>query len=843
MRVGIGGKAAVAAASALLAVALAGAPLYVSSATTKALQVSLADACPTDAGILLNVDAAWVPDLDARANTIAHVEPPVRTLIADVALRESSSGTAPSWLVWHEGFAEQLGAGDVSDPGANGVLVPASYATDAVVRVGDELLVGTDAAAEEEALEVAGEYPDIPLQPEPAAWCGLRDLLRPDAAGDPAPPLLLTGEATFSSSLGVGSQQLWELHPDPEHLTATQARRLVRDYAALVTEVELLRGTSSGPTDDTFIANQTSPALARLVDEADGVGSTVADSVLPIRLGVIALAAALLALAALAVVRDRRTELQLRLIRGEGPRGIAVRIAEGNVIAALAGTILGVVTAIVGVRVFGPSPELEPGPLQTALITAAVGLLAGVLLVAVVGARAANATVDRAERPSRGFVAPWELIIVVLAVVSYLRIDRAAGLRLVGAAADDGDVLAQAFPFLGLAAVAAVLVRPLRWLLRRARHNGKRLGPSALLGWRRLGADPGRHAFLAGAVALGVGAVVVAGSLTATSDRMLQDKSTTFLGADLRVVTGDRPTIPPGLDGSIVSRVDAQAGEVTVQVLGVDPATLANVVRWRSDAADYPLDELLHVLEVDDMKGAPLPAIVVGGPLTTRSLTGADGVAIDITPVATADFFPGKTGVPLVVVNRNALAADEVPTSAEVWLRDPPPDATQRFADGGVLVRGSQREADVFDVGSSLAVRWSFQTLWALAALMALVVLVGELLVLAARRRAARSGWVLQHRMGAPRREELWASLLAFGLPAAVGLGIGTLAGWAVVRLTVGHLDTLDNLLPPVRTLWDLAPIGVAAGVALVVVIVGAAAARSGVAGERTEVIRDGLDP
>ena len=62
------------------------------------------------------------------------------------------------------------------------------------------------------------------------------------------------------------------------------------------------------------------------------------------------------------------------------------------------------------------------------------------------------------------------------------------------------------------------------------------------------------------------------------------------------------------------------------------------------------------MLAVDDMEGAPLPAIVVGGPLPSTSLVAADDMEIDIAPVTTAAFFPGKTSGPLIVVNRNTLA-------------------------------------------------------------------------------------------------------------------------------------------------------------------------------------------
>ena len=232
-----------------------------------------------------------------------------------------------------------------------------------------------------------------------------------------------------------------------------------------------------------------------------------------------------------------------------------------------------------------------------------------------------------------------------------------------------------------------------------------------------------------------------------------------------------------------MSRLEAQSGDVAVQVLGIDPTTLARVVRWRSDAAEYPLAELLRVLAVDDMEGAPLPAIVVGGPLPSTSLVADGDVEIDITPVTTAAFFPGKTSVPLVVVNRNALAADDVPSADEVWLRDPPPDATQRLAAAGVPVRGSQGVADVIDTGSWLGVRWSLHAIWAFAVVVGVAAWLGVLLIVASRRANDRQARALGRQMGEHGRDDLLARSRRARTPHGRRCsGVGALLGWGAIR-------------------------------------------------------------
>jgi putative ABC transport system permease protein len=485
------------------------------------------------------------------------------------------------------------------------------------------------------------------------------------------------------------------------------------------------------------------------------------------------------------------------------------------------------VAAYVGVRALGPAPDVESSSVTRAGILATIGLLVAIGIVAAVGAMRADALVDQGPPRRRRFTLPWEVVPVLLAAIAFARLDRAAGVRIVGTTTSSGDGLGDAFPAFALLAVGAVAIRPLRWLFTRARHGGGRLSPAALLGWRRLGSDPGRHAVLSAVVAAGVGATIVASSLGLTLDRMVHDKATTFLGADLRVVTAGEPEIPAGLDATPISRVAARAAGNDVQVVGIDPDTFAGAVYWREDASDYPLDELLSVLEADDMRGAPLPAIVVGGPVAARTLTGDDGVRIDINAVATARFFPGKTSAPLVIVNRDALAADEVPAAAEIWLRNPPPDATRELAAAGNLVRGSQGLGDVFDRGSVQAVRWAGHTLWAFAAFLGGAALVGALHIAAARRRERQAGRAFDRQLGEPAHQELVAALLSLGLPALLGALLGMAGGALTMRLLADQLDPVGNLPPSAHIVYDLTPAVAAAGVALVLVVVAAVASRA----------------
>lgn len=820
-----------AAASALLALTLAGPPLYVSSATSKALQTSIAAACPGDVGVLLDVPVAAVSGLDQRAAGIANVLPPVHTEIAGIQVAALDS-SAPAQLVWRDALGSTA-AGSIAEPPDDQVAVPGSYAAAHAVRAGDELAVTVVGETTPRTFGVAGVFPDVPVQPEPAYWCSLRQLLRPDGSGAAPPPMFLAAQSTVRSAADGSPTTLWELHPDGDHLTRTAAVELLADYRALVASTGDVAGAGSADAI-TPVAGQTSSGLARLIADADQVGDATARGLIGIRLVALALAVALLAVAAAIVVAGRRQELWLRATRGEGRLALGLRVAETQAVPVLGGTVIGLAAAVLAVSAAGPSADLETSAIRTAILLAVGGLLAALAGVGLVGGVAADRLVDR-DVPTRWrLTPPWEVVPIVLALVAASRLDRTAGVRIVGTGVIGGDGLAEAFPVFALTAIGAVLVRPLRWLLRRGRHGGGYFGVAALLGRRRLAADPGRHALLAGAIAAGVGATIVAASLAATTDRMVADKATTFLGADLRVVTAGEPVIPEGLDGTPISRLTGQVDGTEVQLVGIDPDSFADVVRWREDASDYPLADLLQVLAVDDMRGAPLPAVIVGGPVSGRAIRADDGVEVDITPVATAAFFPGKTSVPLVVVNRNALAADEVPAAPEVWLQDPPADATRVLAAAGNLVRGAQGVDDVFAAGSVQAVRWADQVLWAFAAFMAVVFLIGALLIVrsgAADRRAARA---IGQRLGEPPNQEFGAALVALGVPAIVGAFAGLAGGLLVARIAAGHLD-VGNLPPPAERILDAAPALPATAVGLGAVVLAAVAARAALGGHRHE--------
>ena len=452
-----------------------------------------------------------------------------------------------------------------------------------------------------------------------------------------------------------------------------------------------------------------------------------------------------------------------------------------------------------------------------------VGAVAGTALIAAVIAAFSARLVD--TRPRHHWVrwVPWELAVVALAIASYRRLDRAGGVRLVGAQAEGGDLLAQAFPLLALGAALVVLARPLRWLLARTRARGGRLPSPLLVGVRRLSADAGITVLATLAVGLVIGSVTLSSTLTDSASAMLREKAGTFLGSDLvvGVNSANGVELPASLASrsTVVVRGRASAGATRVDLLGIDPSTFGNVVGPRP--SDRDVAALVTRLATAPETTGALAAIVVHGSLASKTLTDATRAAIDVEPVAAAQWFPGyRNGATMVVVDRTGLQASRVGVATEVWIHDPPPDAVEQLKASGWLVRGAQSVSDVFEVTSFLTVRWSYAVLTAFGILIGIVVVVAQVLVLDARRRSRQAAVVVARRMGFDLRSEATAIFVELAVPFVAGAILGVLAAIVIVHVAIAHLDTLRNLQPPAHVIVDLASMTTALAIGVVALLV-----------------------
>ena len=854
---GLGGHAAVAAATALVVGCLAGGALYVSSVRSAALQTQLATVCGTAEGTELLVPSPSAPvvaELRRAAAAIGGLEAPVVTSGTYAAGRLNATRVdrpdeSPYRinLLTRTGFETELGA-PVPALGLDDVLLP-EYALGGSRgwKVGDRISVAAPARGlvlqadgtlgrvdltpgPMATLTIVGSYPSIPVRPDPQFWCGFSSLYRPGPLGDPAPPLGLVSPATLAGLPAGAVVTQWDVRADPTHLRRNDAERLASGFVHL-------REIAPQPPD----APGTSAALTGLpayVARSNRLAELVARIIAPVRLAGALAALVLLAGSALLVARSIRRELRLRVVRGVGPfalwRAQVRSLGPTTVGAAVAGTG----AAVAGVRALGPSADLEPAVVRDALAAGAVGWLAAIAVVTSVVTVAALGLVDRPSGrrrvgTRRDAAVAGGLAIVALAIASFLRLDEHGGVRQVGDQIRGGDLLAQAFPMLSALAAVVVLAAPLTVLVRRGRRVGRGLPTGVLLGWRRVTSEPGTSVAVCLATALAVAFVLQANALTDSSQRQLLDKASVYLGADLMVSVVAGPPPPTALEGlgdgvTVVTRVSGRIDSASVDVIGVDPATFAGAAFWRSDAADQPLAHLLRAISPGDGpgpgSGGSIPAVVVGGPVPDGPVRFAAGDVLEFAPVTAARFFPGEhRGSTLFVVDAAVLAATPVPTVTQIWVRHPVADAVARLQHAGVRVTGAHDASEVFAVTTFLVVRWGFDAFVALGALVAAVTLLGQVLVLAARRSSRQVAHVLMRPMGVGTPGEAVAVAIEIGGPLTAGVIIGGAVGWVAARLAVPRLDALRGLEPPaILTVHATFLAGAVLAVAAVIVLLGA---------------------
>jgi hypothetical protein len=321
-----------------------------------------------------------------------------------------------------------------------------------------------------------------------------------------------------------------------------------------------------------------------------------------------------------------------------------------------------------------------------------------------------------------------------------------------------------------------------------------------LIGWRRVTAEPAITVAVTMAAALAVSIAFQASTLTASVDRLLDDKAEMLVGSDLAImVLGSPPTID-GLGAASTEIVRTRSDDRSVRILGIDPDTFADVAYWRDDARAIPLEGAVAQIADGDVVTAVLvdPEGVFDEPPTELSIRNRDRT-IDV--VATADFFPGyKNGSPMLVVTRS-VADDR--GDREIWVREPGPDAGSLLRDNGGEVTSTFAPADVFDGTNFLSAKWAYDTLTVFAIVLGVVTLMAQALVLEARRRSRQAARVLTRPMGATRRDETLAVACEVGAPLISGGVLGAVVGWVVARLALGRLDSLRTLQPPADLVVD----------------------------------------
>ncbi|MBI4935498.1 MAG: hypothetical protein HY828_16580 [Actinobacteria bacterium] len=824
-------------AALLIATSLTGARLYASSAGSAALAQQRSETCEDESALTLPI-LLEPPDSDVKVRRIGDAVPmlsePVRGAVGRPEML-TASGLPRRLTLVNLDDADQHVTPPLAPLGPNEVAVSASNLSELALQVGDTIEFKHGSA-----VTITQTFDDVPFAPIPDYWCGFPELFEPTNSGDLPPPFAI---ASFDTVVGHNERlSVFDRYRViPEEITLTEAHQVERGFEQAVADFENTVPGVSPPRNE----------WSRVVQRAASVHTTVQRNLAPVVL--IALLADLMVLVAAAVLvaRERRRELRLLAVRGVHPVKVAGYVAPGLAISVVVGSLAGFALAWSAVALFGPSSLLEPGAIVGAAVSVAVAALVATAVVAAVVALVADRSVD--GRPARVAThVPFVVAtigLVVLAVVSFRRLDELGGVRTSGVLSSGGDLLAMGFPLFGLLAAISVAGALVVMITPRLRLTGARWRRAVRLGWRRVVLEATPLAAVVMSVALAAGCFTLAFALFGGAEQQLRDKATVYVGSDLSVVLFGESEVPDEWAGrtSLTSRVRAQSDGDGLDIAGIDPSTFTDAAVMRSDGSTRSLDDLVSLIDVDPASGSGaegIAAVAVGADLS-------EGDTIDVTApgttepitlrvVATATFFPTKgSGSPLFVVRRDLLD-DAVPFPSTVLLvRDPPDDALQQLRDQGARM-GLVRDADqAFDGSSYSALRWSYVPLAALGLLFVAVALALQLLVVSARRDQRRIAHALMVRSGFDRRASWTAAVVEVGVPLAVGTVVGVLVALVTSSLSIGRLDPMPTLAPPAEFLmpWT-AVLGAVVVLPIWTVVIGWSVVRSTERGDPMRVFQ-----
>jgi putative ABC transport system permease protein len=542
----------------------------------------------------------------------------------------------------------------------------------------------------------------------------------------------------------------------------------------------------------------------------------------------VAVALAVVAAAGAFAIRARRVEAAWLFARGSSSLSVGMKTALESLLPIVVGAALGAGVAWLAVTLLGPDAPVASSAYGDALAAAAVAALGAALLIAIVAGSAYVRVVDphgrRFARIARAV--PWEL---VLAAIAFLMLQR---LRSGGAFVKDPDTGVRtpslalvAFPFLFLAAFSTLAARLAMvawgWLRRVTEHRGS----AVYLATRRLAGAGVFTMLLVGAAGLCLGtflhAQIVSGSLSTT----VGAKAGVFVGSDVQGRIDYRTPLPDSFEmpTTRVVRVPSAVrmpGGRALDVLAIDADTFAGAAYWNDAFVGTPLPELLR--ELQQPQDGRVPAIVAAGEgLDVDELSIAVGeMRVDV--IAEASAFPGMSSLnPLLVVDGDTLLETvDLPfdplnsstASTELWVKGEPGAALRSLSRLEFPPNTTITAAEVKDIPYISAALDTFVVVNVLGLVAAALVFVGMLLYLNARQRSQVVSYALSSRMGMTDAEHRRALVLELTAMLLWGFAVGAVLALIAAMYTVPLLDPIPTVPPePIRVL----PIAVTAATAV----------------------------
>ncbi|MGA7096595.1 MAG: hypothetical protein WB245_03400 [Acidimicrobiia bacterium] len=815
--------------AAILATVAALTPLFLSSASSAALQRELEGRCPSSFGgttTVFGVPSAGAPGqqpslagiikgnreiLAEAAATNPSLLPPVMTIKGTVVSIERDGPPLTGRFLARDGFRDHIEL--IQGEDGPGAYIDDVLAEQSGAAPGD--MITFDAGGERGEVEVQAIYKGVYDRLADPYWCSDEDVLAVNSMGDLPPypilvdPLFFDYDNDLMTAVYAGygtTAATWTIPVDLEGLTVTQAAEVAATFDDMNASV-----TNNGEATFYFGGRPgISSDITTVSTRVQAVSQALGTSIFPLAAIVLLAAIALIGGAGSYWVDRRRVELQYLSALGGGPGVISIKAALEFLPALLAGGAVGWAAANLLIGVVGPSSDVESSARMLAVWVTVAAIVVGWATVAIVVGLRARGLLDQKPAKTRGI--RWRIPLLVLAIAGALLVraqigDTAVKIeenQLVGSV----DPLVLLFPLFVFLAVVLLVSELVIRLFPALRRIGAR-GHASYLASRRIISAPTLVIALIAGAALPVATLIYAASLTRSATSTIDAKGKTFIGSDISTpVFGiiDPPGDIADVSTVVVKTERADLNGETVDLLAVNEETFAKGAFWDESFADRPLEEILADLEGDAV-GGPLPAFVANGNLESGTFKSAAG-DFEVVIVGHLDSFPGaRTTRPLLVVDQKRFL--EVVGDPQghlrgsrylMWTKDRTEQEVETaMAGAGLGYAFTVAATTTLDQLKFTAIVWTFDFLEIYSALGGLIAIGGILLYVDTRQRHRNLSYALARRMGLRRSEHLMAGFMEIAGLSVIGVGAGVLAAQIAARPLYRILDAVPETPPSPR--------------------------------------------
>ena len=835
---------ALAGGAALVALAAAAPPLFVSSVASSALQDELEATTRYVGGLSLVQNGYFVRDdvrpggaTPRRELTLAERNQRIRGALAGVeGLGEPVVGVltnpvlptrtrAPSSerairLLSRTGALAHVER--LAGRGGKGVWLANTTAESLRVRPGDSIFLGDlNGDRPRQRVRVAGVYRALYLDASTPYWSPLyADIYAAPEA--PVPEVFAIADEALvvrlATRLGLETQLRSEWPLASTALTLGEAERVRTRLAAFEAEAS----DPTTPIGSLMTCGQCSfepldlNATTSLPDAIDLARETVSTLRGPADLlstaGLLVALAVLAAAGAFSAAR-RKVENGVMFARGMSPTAVGVKAAAESLLPVALGVAVGLAAALALVAAVGPGAVASEAVVRSAQLAAlaipggaaALGIVAGIAF-----RRHADAAHARASLLGR---VPWELAAVALAAFFFYRL-RTEGAFLGDPAEGPArpSVALLLFPFFFIGRGAGLAARGLREPLRSLRRRSGGFGAAGYLAVRRVAGTAHLSLLLMVGCAVALGTLVYAQAVVRSLDAAVVSKSLLFVGSDVagttsadRVIPDDLP-YPATMVTKLVERGDLDG--VPADVLAIDGATFARAAYWEDEWASRSLSSIVGNLARGG--GDALPVVVAGSSAPAPGILEVGGTAVPLEVVERARAFPGMSrSRPLVVADRAVLqrvfetagSSDPVArlgAQTEVWVKGKgdPRAAARALASSELRPFPVLTAEEVRDTPSVRAVTNTFAFLNALGVAAGLLSAVAIVLYVQARQRAGAVAHALARRMGLTDGQHRTSLTLEVGAVLGASLVVGAALALVATRFLIEDVDPRPSVPP-----------------------------------------------